>query len=244
MNYLIAGDSWGCGEWLPDSKGIAHTGIQHYLEQDGHTVVNISRGGISNQDIVTRIALYLERFAELQPRQILVFQTEFDRDYKHRDRQMDYGANDWCTPQKIPDIWVARFYHGLSQIAQRHGVSIGIIGGCSDTLWFDDMDLDYPGCQILCQSMINLVLHQDHRVRNPVLSWYTKQSAEFVQSMRTHVQTDHGLLLLLDHIQQGLDRECLVLEHPEWFYPDGVHANRHAHLVLYQHISKGKSHGR
>ncbi len=58
-NILIAGDSWGIGTYTLDSNGVSWSptgnGIQSILEQSGHTVTNISKGGGSNWLMIDRM---------------------------------------------------------------------------------------------------------------------------------------------------------------------------------------------
>ena len=58
-NILIAGDSWGIGTYTLDPNGVSWSptgkGIQSILEQSGHTVTNISKGGGSNWLMIDRM---------------------------------------------------------------------------------------------------------------------------------------------------------------------------------------------
>ena len=48
MRILLAGDSWGCGEWKEYNRllegrhdAVAHKGLEEYLTQDNHEVKNV-----------------------------------------------------------------------------------------------------------------------------------------------------------------------------------------------------------
>ena len=50
MRILITGDSWSQGEWdgLNVDYRVTHRGIEQYLVDDGHDVVNVGQGGYNN----------------------------------------------------------------------------------------------------------------------------------------------------------------------------------------------------
>ena len=60
----IIGDSWGCGEWnfVPGVVGvtITHTGLEQYLLDDDHKVINLSRGGNQNFESIESLEKYLQ----------------------------------------------------------------------------------------------------------------------------------------------------------------------------------------
>jgi hypothetical protein len=243
MNFLIVGDSWGCGEWDKDCNTNPHRGLEQYLIEDGHTVVNLSNQGISNHDIYQRIEHYFKRNLEHTIDSIFVFQTEYNRDYKHSSGwENELHAGDWTAisePEDLSMRWISRFYKNLSKVSQQTGCNVFIIGGHSDTLWFDNMSEHYPGCEVVCQSMTNLILFGNHRVDQPVLSFYEQRTEQLVKEIKTKLDSPEKLERLLDLIDQGYQREMLLRENPEYFYPDGIHPNRQGIQILYNFL-KGK----
>jgi lysophospholipase L1-like esterase len=230
---LIAGDSWGCGEWNIECTQILHPGLEFYLKEAGHTVTNISKGGCSNLDSISRISLWFERFKEVPIDMIFIFQTEFNRDFKHHINL----KNDWQVNslKAIADKWIERFYYRLGEIAQKHQTKVYIIGGCSDTKSFDNMETDYPGCQIVCQSLTNLLVNNDCKIVNPVLSWYGANSESFLNKIKPITKDINEIL---SEIVQGFERQSLLTERPDLFFPDGIHPNRLGHKILYEFLKK------
>jgi hypothetical protein len=228
-NILICGDSWGCGEWNVTCTEVTHPGLEQYLINDGHTVFNISKGGCSNLDIFHRLKIWFERFGDQTVDLVLVFQTEYTRDFKH---SID---TDWNIQQfsDLASCWIERFYMRLAELAQDQRCAIKIIGGCSDSMWFDHMPTDYPGCEIVCQSMTNLLVNGDHRIEEPVFSWFTKNTEGLVTTAR---QKGIDIKNILTMIDQGFEREALLKANPELFFPDGKHPNRQAHGLLYDFL--------
>ena len=249
MTILIAGSSWGRGEWNPQTTEVLHTGLEQYLKDAGHHVINISKSGISNLDIVGRTASFFDRFPETDVEKVFVFQTDSAFDVKHHAREYDASVISGQTtlPELAPgttanemlSIWLERFYSRLSGVAQKHSVPIYIIGAGCDTVWFDDMNIDYPGCNIACQSVISLLLKKNHRVPDPVFSYLSPVYAvEFLEFYKQHATTNKQLESLIEQIEIGMNRESIFRENPKFFYPDGAHLNRHAHKVLYDFLKE------
>ena len=119
-NILICGDSWGCGEWNVTCTEILHTGLEAYLSHDGHSVTNISKGGVSNLDRYNRLSMWFERFGSTGIDTVFVFQTEYTRDFKH---SVD---SDWNV-KVIADLaaqWIERFYMRLSELSQQYNCGL------------------------------------------------------------------------------------------------------------------------
>ena len=235
MTVLIAGDSWGRGEW--NNLECVHSGIEQYFKDDSIDVRKISVGGSSNLDTCHRINAFFDRFDKNEISSIIVFQTEYTRDYKYYKAAAEIGIDDLkdLTITTIQSIWVERFYHSLSSISQLLDIPIWIVGGASDTVRFDNMENDYPGCNILCQSFTNLLVNGNDLIDHPVYSWYTSIAVEFIEFAKKHTVDLNNILRV---INDGLNREVLLRTTPEWFFPDGVHPNRHGHKILYDFIKR------
>lgn len=239
MRIWVVGCSWGCGAWNKDSTGLLHGGVAQYLREDGHEVFNFSSGGLSNLDLVHRIrSLYGRKHIE-RPDMILVFQTEYSRDYKHDLMQHDWGSEDWVELYRVQDLvdrWLGRFYQRLSELAVQHSVPIKIIGGCGDGMIFNDMSQDYPGCEMVCQSATNLMITGCSDISEPIFSWYSgKKSSPLVERLY-RVLPKSELPELVRVLHEGFLRESLCREHPRTFWPDGVHPNQQGHFLLFEHL--------
>lgn len=241
MAVIIAGDSWARGEWnwnyKKKYKEISHRGIEQYLLDDNIDVINLGVGGSSNYEVVNRLNLYFERFDSKNISAILIFQTEYTRDFRffNIDSLYKYHLDNFSSHIHLRDKWIEYFYYQLSVLSQKINVPVWILGGASDTVWFDNMPEYYPGCNILCQSITNLIVNNNHQIIQPVYSWYSNSSVEFIKEVRRKYQDTQELL---ESINLGFEREYLIMAHPEWFYPDGVHLNRNGHKVLYEFIKK------
>jgi hypothetical protein len=242
MTIMIAGDSWGCGEWK-FHKGnyypeLLHKGLEQYLVDDGHNVINVSKGGISNLDIINRMQKWAGRYRDVAIDKVFVFQTEFSRDFKHREYISAYDVDDWniSTVDELISIWIERFYHRLSEFAQSKNCKVYLLGGVADTMWFDNMENDYPGCSIACQSVTSLLISNNSRVSQPVFSWLTSDDELLVSRLKQ--STD--IAKLLDQINLGVEREATLAEHPKLFFPDGRHPNRHGYKILFNFLKENQ----
>jgi lysophospholipase L1-like esterase len=234
---LIAGDSWSCGEWMFNNTTqkleIVHKGLEHYIKNDGGNVTNIGVGGSSNLDSINRIKLWLKRFPN-SAEKIFVFQTEYTRDFKF-SKLLPEELSSITKFSDVANRWISRFYMRLSEIAFDHNCKIYIIGGTSDAEWFDDMNADHPGCHIACQSLTNLICNNNHKILDPVYSWYSNDSSELISILKKQgCNTEE----LLNEITKGFEREYEIQRNPKYFYPDGVHPNRDGHKILYDFLKQ------
>ena len=79
-NILIAGDSWSCGEWSSDDPyRVTHRGLEHYLTEYGCNVINLSKAGGSNKDMVSVLVATLPIY---KPHFVFWFQTDPMRDLR------------------------------------------------------------------------------------------------------------------------------------------------------------------
>lgn len=237
MYILVSGDSWSLGEWSEGSLTLQHGGLAQYLSDDGHNVVNLGLSASSNRESLLRVTNFLSSNPHLSAckKQLVIFQTEWTRDFPYMDKEdQDY----YDQPLTLMHRVISRFYYDLSALAQRFDLDIKVIGGASDTLMLDDFTTIYPRVEIVCQSLVNLLINKSHVISNPVFSLfsYSNRADEFLKLFKYHAR---DLEELMNEIDRGQQRVTDLKEHPEHFYPDGVHPNRSAHKILYDYL-KGK----
>lgn len=240
---IVAGDSWGCGAWtdvgprpvdptIPNDNPLLHGGLAQFIKEAGHDVTNLSKGGSSNLQIVKRIRAWIDRNPDITVSNIIVLQTEYTRD----SCQPFPGDLDNITAStSLANIWIARFYSNLSNIAMSTNCCVTLVGGMSDTPWFDDISQQYPGLRLACQSITNLLIKDDPRVLNPVFSWYDGSQLPIINEIKQRLSS-HELEKFLDQLDQGYERETLLYSHPNYFWPDGRHPNEAGHLKLYCYL--------
>ena len=239
--YIIAGDSWACGEWDIDCK-LSHRGFSQYLNDSANVpVINIAQPSGTNLFTCLRIEKLLNQLIDTSIVQnIFVFQTEWIRDYT--------GTEHVSVTNSIPkelgyielkNYSISSFYYTLSEIATKYNVKIKIIGGCSDTLYIENFSKEYPGCEILCQSFVSLCVNQTHRIDQPcfelsVFPQYEKRS-DIIAKVRPN-SNENDLEDFLKDQDYAERRINLFKNNPSFFYPDNFHANQHAHKVLFEFV--------
>lgn len=235
---VIAGDSWGCGEWEEKTGKILHFGLTEYLRQDGHTVINLSKGGGSN----LRMADTLHQFCplHLDVEKIFIFQTEWTRDTIEENS----WSKEFCqlVKEKSPDVTLkirdqvlTRFYSILAGISLTCQIPIYLIGGLSDIDFFPDFNREFPGIVPICKSSINLVLFGDDEVEDPTTTCFSL-NRDIVPLLKKNCKSNKELESVLNEVDKANKRSKLMHENPKYFYPDGGHGNRLYHKILYDYI--------
>ena len=235
---LMAGDSWGCGELSEGNREMPqHPGLVEYFHQDGVGVINICQLGGSNHESTESIKFFLRFNPHFSKKitSILVWQTEWVRDSKayaqdqlHQELTLGY--------QTLRSRWISRFYYRLCDLYQEFQIPVYVIGGCSDADWFPDFEKEYPGVKVACQSVVNLLLNQDHTIQDPVF-WELLLNREFAERLRQY-NKDQDLLELTNDMEKGLGRLRTLEKNPGFFWPDGYHPNRKSLRVLYDFLIK------
>ena len=218
MDILISGDSWGCGEWdhKPPKYGVFHLGLEFYLKNIGHRVVNVSKGGSSNIESIERIFHKLSYkkydyifWFQTSPIRNLRPYTTFKEDYKSyqdlTDKSNQLLDNDY---KKLNDFRVV----------------IHCIGGCSKL----NLDLmsKYKNLIPIIPSVTELIL-KDYVHPNIWLDEWNHLIGE---------QFDKESIDFLYNDQNSIDRLNLVEKYRKYFWPDGVHPNRRGHKFIFKYL--------
>lgn len=246
---VIIGDSWSCGEWRSPSLGldpISHKGLQQYLLDYQYPVINLGRGGDSNFGSYERLLNFLKsgilQYTE-KITHVLYFQTEWYRDYTPLCSLSNLRPpqNTWEFPKTTNSIqeinhlasWtICLWQHKLVELAQQYKFQIGLIGGASDTIWIDKFAQEFPGLEILCQSMTNLCINNTHRIDKPLYH----VNGHLINQFKTSLKDIKDIEELLADMDSILFRHNQWRSHREYFWPDGSHPNRLGHKKLFDFI--------
>ena len=244
MNIIVIGDSWAVGEWPADSEIrtkamsdyelIEHKGLAQYLEEAGHTVINLSKGAETNNYSLWQTELYLQRISK-NIDVIYVFQTRF---------HADINANEYSTNKTFQDLlsrYNTEFLVNLSRIAVRYNVKIKLIGGNSDVYTYPNLEVDFPGVSVACQSFQNLLIHQNPAPDFPLFSadlqtpnMDRKNSDELDKFLLSCRDFDY----VLEYIDRAWHRSKELVELRHLMWPDGWHPNRVGHKLLFDYLTK------
>lgn len=209
-NIIIQiGDSWAAGAWGEDADWDengslqADKGVCQYLTDQGFSVRNLASPGGSNAQSIHR----LQNWLECNPHDtgsvkcIFFWYTEFPRDTWFHDFRtgFEYQKEINLGYSECKSRWTHRPFFKLAKIYQRWHIPIYVLGGCSDCVWYEDFQTDFPGIKIICQSVTNLLLHGDHQIQEPI----------FVNSLGVMAMMDDFLALIKPHCDSQ-DLELLV----------------------------------
>lgn len=238
---LVVGDSWGCGVYGEDVAStyttytVSHGGLSQFLIEHEQQVLNLSQYGGSNcNNWKTCIgALSYNSYLQRKVRCIIVFQTEWQRDFLdswHLVELQDFSL------AELRSMWVSRSYIKLSELSVKYDVPIYIIGGAGDTDWLDNFEKEHPGLFIPCQSLTNLLVNDNHRIERPIMVSSMLTLFDTMSQFKAGGVSTQDKIFILDEIERGKKRHGIFRHHPEWFYPDGNHPNMQAHKKLFDHL--------
>ena len=237
---LIAGDSWGCGEWpftdrppkIFNSRLMrpCHKGLEQFLIDNQKKVVNISFGGATPRGIIQRITKQCTASFALKVSRMFVFQTEWTRDY-------DPKSTPFSTT--LAEEMILQWYKDLSTLSLKYNFPVYLIGGCSDVMRVNNFDEKFPGLAIACQSMTNLLVNHNHEITQPVFCVRPEEwRIGDIKRSIAHTSENDKMQSLVNLVESGQHRDQIWKDNPQWFWPDGVHANRHGHGKLYNFLQE------
>jgi len=229
MNIAIFGDSFANGETDSRSK-LEHLGLTQYLMDAGHLVVNFSRQGNTTSGVIEDYPFHIRQNEHLKFDIALIFQTE-----PSRSTQEWIGSIKSGTSVKDVDVHMIKYYYGeLLKSQNQFEVPIYLIGGTVDTL--SPEVIKECGLKLACQSLVNLVLTGEHLIKEPILSFVFPLPVYNILEECEDLIDDKEYFLKIE--KMGNDRYKLMLDNPEYFYPDGVHPNRKAYKILFDHLKE------
>ena len=240
MRILLAGDSWGCGEWKEyhptiEARGtllgaVNHKGLEEYLTQDNHEVKNISLPGASLKNIYYKL---------IQQGKKYLFGGEVDFDFK------PYDATFVIVTDPLRDIekgtlWVAsysyqdyveihnnnlyEFISSLNSLDQKKYGQIYLMGGLtkvtSDLVKNTNLKIAIPSILELLvpNSKQHDVIFKHH------LHTISKHNTNKAAVKRIYAQNNLWELYTTEPIM----------------WPDGNHPNREGHFKIYQYLKENK----
>ena len=235
MKYIVIGSSWASGEWEWDAtlgKRLTHRGLQQWLIDQGHDVLDLSRAGTGNIDNARRLIFNIQRDDIKDVQAVICFFTDFIKDW--------HQANNTDTSMFSSIVDVGRYfaqqaYDLLQEAAEIADTKVILVGSDVDVIV-----TDLPSrVTVACQSFVNLCCNDQPEVEVPVLSMFDRSTIDLIRQL--HKSTNSLQLAdLLDHIDLGLARGKLLGQQQQWFWPDGIHANRQAHYKLLQFLQQNK----
>lgn len=215
MHFLITGDSWSQGEWdgYPDDYRVTHQGIQQYLIDDGHQVTNVGQGGYHNYESLAAIP-------DINFDHLLFFYTD---PLRHAtEDQIKY-----TLPFDIINSHKLDLSNKFKQIKQKTNCKITVIGGCAKYLGaIENVDYAVPSYSELLVSYFHDTEYMNSR------EWeehFFKHQNKFSLEQKSQ---------WLAVMTKASEKYNVWNSNKALFWPDGLHANRHGALILYNHLKK------
>lgn len=175
---VIIGDSWGCGEWCNDTGPyrVSHRGLEYFMIEHGCNVINLSKPGGSNKDMVHVLHSTLQIY---NPHFVFWFQTEPMRDLRpYCQKTFPKSTNEIIevSKQLLNDTYAA-----LNKI----GVKIHCMGGVAD---LQDSIKNYPNLVTLIPSIVEMFNgpHIDFWITDWINADALRFSDEFLQELENH----------------------------------------------------------
>ena len=216
---LIAGDSWGCGEWNASTKVeklVRHSGIEQYFVDDGFEVINVSSGGATLDIIINQIIKFNPKDFDY----IFVFVTDSSRTVT---KQFNDFSKFWENINSIYDIKARDkkilndFYNKLNCL----NTKIYLLGGLTH---INETELTrYPNLESPILSIMRLLTND--KMLLPELS-FSGAAEHMPRKMSIDVQRwTLKQVKAWDEIRQT-----------KHFKLDLAHPDRHGHFKIFNHL--------
>ena len=215
MRIIVAGDSWACGEWGgradPEGYRVLHPGTAQYLREAGHRVISVAYGGSSNRAQVDRVRPDQVRGID----RIIWFLTDPCRDIPETD-----------IARTLPEYLAQRDLLLRQQFDRVRHLPITLIGGNSAVpAWVAD---EYPGIVTLVADLRCWLLQGQEPCETMCRQW---RYPDCDLDLLTHWESEER------RVEQHLAHALIPgRAEREWFWPDGRHPNRAAHLRLTEEL--------
>jgi len=216
MKILIAGDSWGCGEWTyyydNHTHKVTHKGLEHFLLNDNHQVKNISIPGGSLRQIHKVLKQQKETF-DL----VFVFVTDTFRNLRNKNIWNIYlSEDDLIKSQEDAILDFAKKLNKLS-IGQ-----IYLLGGLCKV---EQKHIANTGLKIGISSILELLLPEEEQMKYNMFECFP---------YLTHKNVNKKLLSDVYKQNEVWDN----LRSKPIMNPDGGHPNRDGHFKIYEYVKQ------
>lgn len=223
MKILLAGDSWGCGVWAKNKKNetptVIHRGIEQFMSDDGHEVVNISQGGFANYEIINKMKSVINDNFDY----IFYIQTDPLRDHFKSSifQKKEIWFTDYQSLLEINNKLMLDTYNKLNNF----GKTIHMIGGCSKVE--SNMLEQFSNLKLVLCSIPEFIC-----------DGYTAPKIFFTQKWWRDELDDRWSLETLDKIIEQQDKWHWLGKNCSHFKEDRYHSDRHGYEKVYNYIKE------
>lgn len=231
---LIVGDDWAVGEWNPLNYSV-HNGLGQFLNEKSYNTINLGRAKNSNIESINDLSFFLTANLHIGEKitHIFFFQTDWTKDLPFMTNSeivsdLSFGYDNF------KDRIISRIYMRLSNMALSSGLKIYLIGGNSDTIWLEKFSEEYPGLNIACQSLTNLVVNQKHNTVDPIFSVFDNKTKKSTALLRDYLSVADTTKLQQD-IEIG-NRRLSIWETNKEFWSSNKCPNSKSHKLLFDFL--------
>ena len=218
MKVVIAGDSWSQGEWAMYNGEYknSHRGLEKYLLDAGHNVVNVGRGGNTNNQ---SLELLENELVSYTYDYCIFFFTDALRQISQDELLRD-------EPYTIIQSHIKYVVDKLNYLVDKFQFKLIVVGGNAEFNPIDKLNSTY-----IVTNMISLL--DLNFIKLPF-----SQSAEWVNLLSA---CSEDLALSIEQKKQWseiISSTSKILDqrkNSSWF-ADGNHPDRNAHRVLFDHL--------
>lgn len=208
MRILITGDSWSQGEWggLNVDYRVTHKGIEQYLIDDGHDVVNVGQGGYNNAESFNAI------------------KGEFDHlifFWSDPLRQATWEELNSKNPLQLIEEHTDYYMEQLDQFPL-----VSLIGGCAKIKYYNYI----PDIKYVIPSMSETIVPEFEDT-----PYMTSHEWEDIWKNIKN-PSDQWKQEILDITDLTDNKYKLWQERKDYFWPDGYHPNRHGIRIVYDQL--------
>jgi hypothetical protein len=211
---LIAGDSWGEGQWIDHSNSLTPRwpGFHHYWVQNQVPIENISFGGYSNHQAVSALDMRLAHKNLFSNLTVIIWLTCTLRDYPIGIKVSDI------------DQWIYSHYENvfdrLISIAQKYQCCIKIMGGLGDIPRSFSSELS---------SRVSIILHSTSKFVNPEYQFELPYGHITLIDNVPDVAQRHKIFV-------GLEKKFNYMQSRRDIYHDGVHFGSSAYQKIHNYV--------
>lgn len=239
MRILIAGDSWGKGEY-DFENGVyqnGHMGLEHFLKESNNDVYNISQGAICQNTTINKLKTiqedaFFEHWGKNHPNLTQVLKLEF-YDYififvTDLFRGSDLFERYWIVNNSRENVLreLNKLKHDYLENLNSFNVKIHLLGGLNKVTEEDVKN--YENIEIAIPSVIEFLL--------PDFEAYEVFFNDALNSLYSSIPNTLDLDYL-DYVYNQVKKTDL-LKTREYFCSDGLHPNRDGHRLIYEEINR------
>ena len=211
----IIGDSWGCGEWnfVPgvDGATITHTGLEQYLLEDDHKVINLSRSSNQNFESIESLEKYLQESTVDLTTVFWVVTCPLRWP----------GGTIYNSPTEFGIQQLTIVFEYAECLAEKYNLTIYALGG-------------------LCDIPDEIVQKQFNRIKIAIPSISSLLIENFPKSMFGEIKEIHHIKIkeLAVDVMNKIEKKMNVYRSAEQYFPDHGHPNRDVHYKIFKQIKQ------